>query len=85
MDTDHGRLYVAMAEKFLNRGDILTPDSGYVADKLQPWVISGGVGLGFSKSGQRRRADHQRSWRKKHQNLHNSLTHFQALGKILSK
>ena len=31
--TDHGRLYVAMAEKVLDRADIVAPSSGSVADK----------------------------------------------------
>ena len=41
MDTDHGRLYVAMAEKFLDRADIVAPSSGCVADKWPLWVICG--------------------------------------------
>ncbi len=41
MDTDHGRLYVAMAEKFLDRTDIVAPSSGCVADKWPLWVTSG--------------------------------------------
>ncbi len=40
MDTDHGRLYVAMAEKFLDRADIVAPSSGCVADKWPLWVIT---------------------------------------------
>ncbi len=33
MDADHGRLYVAMAEKFLDRTDIVAPSSRCVADE----------------------------------------------------
>ncbi len=40
IDTDHGRLYVAMAEKFLDRADILAPSSGCVADKWPLRVTS---------------------------------------------
>ena len=31
-DTGHGRLYVAMAEKFLDHADIVAPSSGCVTD-----------------------------------------------------
>ena len=41
MNTDHGRLYVAMAEKFLDRADIVAPTSGSVADKWPLWVKTG--------------------------------------------
>ncbi len=40
MDTDHARLYVAMAEKFLDRADIVAPSSGCVSDKWPLWVTS---------------------------------------------
>ncbi len=38
MDTDHARLYVAMADKFLDRADIVAPSSGCVSDKWPLWV-----------------------------------------------
>ncbi len=41
MDTDHGRLYVATAEKLLGHADIVAPSSGFVADKWQLRVRSG--------------------------------------------
>ncbi len=41
MDTDHVRLYVAIAEKFLDRADIVALPSGCVADKWPLWVICG--------------------------------------------
>ena len=41
MATDHGRLYVAMVEKFLDRADSVAPPSGYVVDKLPLWVTTG--------------------------------------------
>ena len=34
VDTDHGRYYVAMAEEFLDRAEIVAPSSGCVADKM---------------------------------------------------
>ncbi len=40
MDTDHGHLCVAMAEKFLDRADIVAPSSGCVTDKWPLWVRS---------------------------------------------
>ncbi len=40
MDTDDDRLHVAMAEKFLDRADIVAPSSGCVADKWPPWVCA---------------------------------------------
>ena len=50
MDTDHGRLYVAMAAKFLNRADIVAPSSGGVADKLLLRVRSrGATGVGHAQ------------------------------------
>ena len=36
VDSDHGRLYVAMAEKFLDREEIVAPSSECVADK---WML----------------------------------------------
>ncbi len=36
MATDHGRLCVATAEKFLDRADIVAPSSGCVTDK---WLL----------------------------------------------
>ena len=39
-DTDHGRLYLAMAEKFLDRVDIVAPSSERVADKCPLWVLA---------------------------------------------
>ncbi len=39
IDTDHGRLYVAMAEKFLDRADIVALSSGCVADKWPLQII----------------------------------------------
>ncbi len=36
MDTDHGRLYVAMAKNFQDRADIIAPSSGCVTDK---WLL----------------------------------------------
>ncbi len=41
MDTDDGRVCVAMAEKFLDRVDIVAPSSGCVTDKWPLWVITG--------------------------------------------
>ncbi len=41
MDTDYGRLYVAMAEKFLGRTDTVAPPSGCVAIELRFRVRSG--------------------------------------------
>ncbi len=38
MDTDYGRLYGAMAEKFLDRADIIALSSGCVADIWPLWV-----------------------------------------------
>lgn len=40
MDTNHDRLYIAMAKKYLNSGDIVAPSSGCVAEKWPPWVDS---------------------------------------------
>ncbi len=36
MAADHGRLYGAMAEKFLDRADTVAPPNGCVADK---WLL----------------------------------------------
>ena len=41
MDTDHGRLYVAMAEKFLDRADTVAPSKGCVIEKWLLWVKLG--------------------------------------------
>ncbi len=41
MDTDHGRLHVAMAEKFLDRAEIVASSSGCVADEWQQRVRNG--------------------------------------------
>ncbi len=39
VNTDHGRHYVAMAGKFLDRADIVAPSSGCVADKWPLRVV----------------------------------------------
>ena len=41
MDTDYGRLYVAMAEKFLGRTDTVALPSGCIVNELQSWGRSG--------------------------------------------
>ena len=41
MDADHGRLYAAMAKKFLDRADTVAPSSGCVAAKWPLRVRSG--------------------------------------------
>ena len=41
MGVDHGRLYVAMAQKLLDRADIVASTSGWGAGKWQLRVIGG--------------------------------------------
>ena len=50
MDTDHGRLYVAMAQKLLDRADIVAPSGGCVADKGQLRVRTGPQGFASDRS-----------------------------------
>ncbi len=57
MDTDHGRLYVAMAEKFLDRADIVAASSGCVTDKCPLRVKSGLHGHCVDTSALRAEAD----------------------------
>ena len=57
VDTDHGRHYVAMAEKFLDRADIVAPPSGCVTDKWPLRVICGHAAAGKSWSASIMKAD----------------------------
>ncbi len=41
MDTDHGRLLIVMAEKLLNRADIVAPSSRGVTDNWSLWGKTG--------------------------------------------
>ncbi len=57
MDIDHGRLYVAMAEKFLDHADIVAPPSGCVGDKWPLWFKSRPSATPPGKSAPRCKAD----------------------------
>ena len=57
MDTDHDRLYVAMAEKFLDRADIVAKSSGCVADECPLRVTSRRHGHCVDTSALRAKAD----------------------------
>ena len=61
MDTDHGRLYVAMAEKCLDRAVIVAPSSGCVADKWSLIGLMAGRRLYLSRMRQRQAKDHERA------------------------
>ncbi len=57
MDTDLGRLYVAMAQQILDRADIVSPSGGCVADKWPLGVTSRLHGHCLDTSAPRAEAD----------------------------